>query len=515
MPGGRDSARERRAAVRAVVRARRSRPPVSARLYTAYLGVLAAVVYVVPVAVLVAQDLPSPAGPGASWAALDGHAVPAVGVLAALTAGGVWGPLVLSPFVLHVLTDTDGDPVATLSDVVGRRVAVAAVVVGALAAAAAVVLATGGAVVIAAAGVSGAVLGITVAIAWLVGQVAPPGPRALLGASWLALVTAAAATPGLAVPVAAALGGIRASVGALLGGLVLQTMVLVLAGVAATHWWRGVDVARLRRDAARVAGARAYVATGTVHDALDLFRPPPIAVGSVISQRTGRVRSLVAQGVVRAGRTPSRGAAGVVALVLGGALIPLGAEADSASPSWPALVGGAVLAYVGIGWVCTTWTGLRDQLLLPPVHGGGPRAAVRRASLFPVTVVSASAVLGLVGVAVVTEEPPGVGTVVAALGMAGVVLAGRFLREMKSMLPVDLLTPIPTPFGDLSGLRVFVWQVDGLVVVGLTAGVVAEVVTLAAAPVLLVVLAVSVAGACARAGLSRVGHTPSSVLTST
>ncbi|MFE3072724.1 hypothetical protein [Streptomyces sp. NPDC059247] len=73
---------------------------------------------------------------------------------------------------------------------------------------------------------------------------------------------------------------------------------------------------------------------------------------------------------------------------------------------------------------------------------------------------------------------------------------------MKSHLPVELLLPVITPLGDLSGLRVFVWQFDGLFVV--LAGVLLMNGTQSAPAAALTALAATTC--CVWAGLRRTGH---------
>ncbi|MEU0471938.1 hypothetical protein ACFW5S_29840 [Streptomyces olivaceus] len=50
-------------------------------------------------------------------------------------------------------------------------------------------------------------------------------------------------------------------------------------------------------------------------------------------------------------------------------------------------------------------------------------------------------------------------------GSVVLVLGARFLREMKQQLPLQLLLPVITPLGDLSGLLVLAWHFDGIVAV--------------------------------------------------
>ncbi|WP_406145449.1 hypothetical protein [Streptomyces anulatus] len=86
-------------------------------------------------------------------------------------------------------------------------------------------------------------------------------------------------------------------------------------------------------------------------------------------------------------------------------------------------------------------------------------------------------------------------------GSVVLVLGARFLREMKLHLPLELLLPVTTPFGGLSGLRFVAWQFDGFVVV-LTGVALMNAVPSATGSA---VLAVCLAAGCVGAGLRRTG----------
>lgn len=80
-------------------------------------------------------------------------------------------------------------------------------------------------------------------------------------------------------------------------------------------------------------------------------------------------------------------------------------------------------------------------------------------------------------------------------------LGARFLREMKLDLPLELLLPVITPFGDLSGLRFVAWQFDGFVVVLMGVALMAALPSAVGATALAVCMAVS----CVWTGLRRTG----------
>lgn len=151
-----------------------------------------------------------------------------------------------------------------------------------------------------------------------------------------------------------------------------------------------------------------------------------------------------------------------------------------------------------------TWRGLRDELTLAPLFGEWWGGTLARTLAWPVVAVTAGVCLGG-GLATVTRWPhhgaPPAHTVLLAAGSVVLVLGARFLREMKLHLPLELLLPIITPLGDLSGLRVVAWQFDGLV------AVVIGIAVMNAVPSSLVAtaLAVGVAACCVWTGLRRTG----------
>jgi hypothetical protein len=85
---------------------------------------------------------------------------------------------------------------------------------------------------------------------------------------------------------------------------------------------------------------------------------------------------------------------------------------------------------------------------------------------------STEAVLALVPAAFVASAGHPL-ALIASGSVAAVTVLSRVLHSAKGPLPLLLLTPIPTPFGDLSGLAVLAWQADALLVAALTGAVTA------------------------------------------
>ncbi|MFD9052374.1 hypothetical protein [Streptomyces zaomyceticus] len=492
-------------AVRHLHAHRGDRATVRDRAYTVYLTVVLAAVYVVPVVLLVN-------GTKALVRLESAEAVTPVACLAAAVAvwgaqltGRFWGPLVLKPFLLHVFMGTDLSPTHYLGTIARRRLTYAGLGT-LLAVCTAGFLLTDlfddpGSALLPQGVAVAAGIGAVAPVAWLWGQARTVRENVLL-----ALATAAAAFVLVLLGRSAHLGG---------NGPWLVAAVLAAAAAAlgrsAFRSVRTVDLARLARESARAAEAQTFAWTGTLHHALDLYRPQPRGLASALTRPDGRLRGHLAQGAVRALRTRGRALAAAVSLAAGGAVLTLGvAEPDSGRATLYRLAG-AVAVYAGSGWVGEAWRGLRDELTLAPLYGGRWGGLPARTLAWPVTAVTV-AVGSASGVTAAARWPLDGGPAAAALlvtASVALVLGARFLREMKTDLPVELLLPVVTPLGDLSALRVFVWQFDGLVVV--LAGVLVMN-GMPSAPVA-ALTATAATVWCVRAGLRRTGRPLRSLLT--
>ncbi|MBP2584374.1 hypothetical protein J3A78_004852 [Streptomyces sp. PvR006] len=489
--------RDRVHAVRHRYAHRGDRATVQDWAYTVYLSVILGAVYVAPVVYLVRTTEALVSLPSAEAATPVACLVAAAVVGAAQLTGRFWGPLVLKPFLLHVFMSTDLSPTDYLGTIARRRLAYAGL--GTLLAVCTATFLTtdlfdrpGSALLPQTLAVAVGI-GAVAPVAWLWGQVRTVRENVLLAA---AVAGAAAATALLGR--SPLLGG---------SGPWLVTGVLaaaaVLLGRSAFRSVRTVDLARLARESARAAEAQTFAWTGTLHHALDLYRPQPRGLTSALTRPDGRLRGHLAQGAVRAVRTRGRAIAAAVFLPAGGVLLTLGVAAPDARLATLSWTAGAVGVYLGSGWVGESWRGLRDELTLAPLLGEWWGGMLARTLAWPVVAVVVP--VGLASaVTLLTGRPLQGGPADAVLltaGSAALVLGARFLREMKMNLPVELLLPLITPLGDLSALRVFVWQFDGLVVV--LAGVLVMNGMPSASGAALVALAA--AACCVWAGLRRTG----------
>ncbi|MFE2943191.1 hypothetical protein ACFXKG_29695 [Streptomyces sp. NPDC059255] len=453
-------ARIRVHAVRQRYAGRGGRATVRGRAFTVYLVALFSVFYLVPV-VHAASTSPAFISVGSLAGATPVACTLAVAACwGAQLAGRFRGPLVIQPFLLHVFMSTDLSPTWYLGTIARRRLAYAGTATLGTACTAAYLAtdlfdhldtALPGLAV-------GVGLTAVAAVGWLWGQVRAVPDN---------LVLASAAGAGALVVTAMSRMAPDGGVGLWLLAGVLATTAAPL-GRAAFRSIRTVDLAGLARESARASQAQTYALTGTLHHALDLYRPEPRGLTTALIRSDGRLRGYLAQGAIRALRTPGRAIAAVLLLLIGGAVLTLGVTGSPGSLTFWLWVAGSVLVYLGSGWVSETWRGLRDELALAPLFGEWWGGMLARTLAWPVVAVVVGACLG--GGLAVTIQWPLLGgrlvnTVLLVSGSVVLVLGARFLREMKLHLPLGLLLPVITPLGDLSGLLLVAWQFDGVVAV--------------------------------------------------
>ncbi|WP_327172667.1 hypothetical protein OG471_31920 [Streptomyces sp. NBC_01336] len=483
-------------AVRQRYARRGDRGTVRGHAYTLYLVALFAAFYLVPV-FHARRTSPASVSVGSLTEAAPWVCALAVAVCwTAQIAGRFWGPVVVQPFLLHVFMSTDISPTRYLGTIARRRLTYVGAT-GLLSACVAAYLATDlfDHLDSAVQGLtSGVGLSALAAFAWLWGQVRPLRDNLLL----------ASALGGTAVVV----GGVSrvapdSGTGLWLLAGVLAATAAVL-GRAALRAIRTVDLARLSRESARASQAQTYAWTGTLHHALDLYRPEPSGLTSALIRPDGRLRGYLPQGAVRALRTPGRAGAGAALLLTGSSVLTHGAGGRGDGPASWLWALGALCVYLGSGWVGETWRGLRDELTLAPLYGERWGGTLARTLAWPVVAVTIGAFLGG-GFAVVVRWDHHSGhlgdTAILVTGSVVMALGARFLREMKLDLPLELLLPVITPFGDLSGLRFVAWQFDGFVVVLVGVALMAALPSAVGATA----LAVCMAAGCVWTGLRRTG----------
>lgn len=456
------------------------------RAYLAYAVVMVGVVAAAPVARAVwvsatsAEGIAALASPGAPGATAL--------VVAALWAGALLlgrerGPIVLPPFLAHVLATSDlprwsalRRPLLRAGVMVTAATTLTAGVIGAGLASRGAVDPLGAALFVAA----GLIVGVVATVAWLAGQ-ALPRAAVLLAVGVLAagIVTslAPAARPftpwgwvGLAYPG----GGTPQALGALTAlGAALATTAPALVS--------RLGIATLTTQAARWDAATSLVTAMEVDAAAAVYRGRPH-----LGRRVRAVRAMdrlpltfLFRDAIGAGRSPGRLIAGVAAIASAGALMALAFAPQT--PGWLLGAVAGVLVFAGTGPLAD---GVRHAAHVAsdlPLYGIDDGRLLLLHLLFPLTAVvlilAATALIGAVALGVGAAVPS-----VGALALGLLALVGRVGNALKGALPPALLAPIPTPMGDLgAGVRL-VWALDGVLLAALAGAAAALVFTSPALP---------------------------------
>lgn len=435
--------------------------------YLAYLVVLVLAMVVIPLLIGIARSLAQPQVLTALRSPASEQVVLLVSgaLLAAASAVGTHrGPAHLPPVLVGILAATDLPRARTLL----RPFVLAALgltllftVAGGLVA---TVLHVEGATdvpgALAFTGAS-ACLGVIAAAAWLAGQ--RIGPRhgwlltaSLLGATlltlvipWLALVTPWGWVAEVWPPTAD-------------GGPAALLPLALVALVCAERAPRVLDRVRgsLLLQQARqweVVSIAAY--TGDLASALATFRARP-GLGRTwrAVPGAGSIVQYAVRDLVGAARTPVRAVSGLLLLVVGGFLAAL-ALAGTAVPAWLLVSLGAVATFAALGTLTDGFRHAAQTRWAPTLFGHTTGRLFLLHATLPVVVAVGGALVG--GVLARTTGWPTAGLGEAAV-LAALIVAVRAFDATKGPLPLTLLTPAPSPVGDLSGLMVMAWQADSL-----------------------------------------------------
>jgi hypothetical protein len=212
----------------------------------------------------------------------------------------------------------------------------------------------------------------------------------------------------------------------------------------------------------------------------------------------GRARSLpaiiVRRDAVAALRTPGRLAIGVLVLLACGALIT--GAAVVAPPAWMLGAIAGVAAYAAAGPLSDGLRHAVEAASALPLYGTSDSALLLLHTLFPALAVGLVVATG--AVLVTAFWPPAAALPLASIGSAVIVAIGsvvlRLMNALKPPLPLALLTPIPTPAGDMAALNRVIWALDGV----LLAGLLGAAASLSATAILAPLAVVAVAGLIAR-----------------
>lgn len=312
--------------------------------------------------------------------------------------------------------------------------------------------------------------GLLLGVAWLAGELLGVASRRLLAGGLL--VTAALCT---ALPHAPGLGGaypVEAS-HPLLWALVLlgAGILAAAAGITQLDRLRG---SVLREQSERWSAVTTIATTGDLAGAAGTFRTPPSAGRGLPAIGPRPLVLLYARrDAVTWLRSPERFAAGVVVALLAAAA--LGGSTLLTGPlAWGAVLLGAVALWGAAG---TLVDGVRHgvhTLGAPALFGQPVAVQVLLHSVAPTVLLSALAALG--GTATMLGPGHGSGALEAVIlpaALAPVMIAGRMRDAAKGPMPLSLMTPMPTPQGDMAVIPMLAWQSDAILLAMLCGAVLA------------------------------------------
>ena len=335
----------------------------------------------------------------------------------------------------------------------------------------------------------GALVGVITTVAWLGGQAFPVAaiPSAL-GLLALGAITAIAHTlqpftpwgwVGLAYP----------GNGSPLAAIPLIAAAAVLTAVVPTLMNR-LRLAELSSQAARWESAMSHSMVMDFGAAATIYQGRP-HVGRGISaiRSTSRLPlTFLIRDAIGAARTPGRLIVAMTALAAAGVLMFLAFA--PATPSWLLGAAAGVLIFAGLGPLTD---GMRHAASVAsdlPLYGISDERLFANHSLFPSTVVA----IVLVAVIIACSVLVGIGAaapIINALALGLITLLARASNALKGSLPISLLTPAPSPMGDLSVVTRMAWALDGVLLAAL-AGAFAPVAF--EAPILPIGIAVVIVG---------------------
>lgn len=468
---------DRRGAVRRLYRERH--PASSAReiAFTVYAGIAVVLCAVFPVAralVLVLADSAAVGAIAGSRSALWLGVAACVALAALVVVGALRGPATTRPVFVWTIASNDLPRRTALLPPFLRAGTILSLLVGSIAslAGAALLIAGRWSPLDLAVFVAGCLLfGMLGAMMWLLGQFAGSSRAWLAATGVLALGVLSAWAPVLLhltpwgwliqlsrAPAAASL-WLAALLPTAAGCLLLAPLLLDrLSGTA-------LMAQAMRWESATMAGV-----SGDLTLSLALFRALP-RLGrnwhAVVSGNRWAVYWW--RGLIGAFRTPVRMLSGMAGLALGNTLVAL----SPVAPPAVAAVGGAagaLLTFLSLGPLSDGLRHAAEAAAAPALYGYRSSTLVPLMLVFPASIEAVLAALPAAAVVAFAGLPL---APIASGSVAVIAVLSRVLHSAKGPLPPLLLTPIPTPFGDLSGLVVLVWQGDALLITALTGTVAA------------------------------------------
>ncbi|MFT7764386.1 hypothetical protein [Clavibacter tessellarius] len=443
--------------------------------YAVYAGALVVLILGFPLLRAIVLELAEPA----AAAALRAHGPTAtaatwgIAATALLAAGGARGPALLSPFLASALGGSALPRAAVLRRPTAQAVvgwAALGALVAVLPALALLIAGDADPIPVVAFAAGGALAGVAVAGCWLLGQRLAPGARAavgavLLGSTGLGLLTRAPLPPWGALAAlfpgtATGSAGLPPGPVAALGVLAAIAVVAVAAAPLLLRGLRGPD---LVAQARRWEAATTLATTGDLAMAAGGFRPVP-RIGRGLAAVRGRSLPtlILRRDLVGSLRTPVRAAAAVLGVATSGGLVATAVGGAGVGLGIPAAAA-ALVGFLALGVWADGFRHVVDVSSAPPLYGIPTGRLLALHAILPAAAGVGSALVGG-GVAVTQGADPA--GLLAAPGIALVLVAVRAFDAAKGPLPLEVMAPVVTPAGDASALVVAAWQADALLLAG-------------------------------------------------
>lgn len=471
---------QRLKAARAIHLSREGAPTAGDRWFSLYLIGFVTGFYILPVVYVIGDYLDPDFAQHITRAETEPFIAAGLTVLgvAALWAGRIQGPVFLTPFLAHTLLGTDIPRRRVLLLPTLKAVVSAGTTAAGLGAVGAFALTLTGVwgwdrfgLLVAAAFAGGVQLGL---LAFL-GQRLNRKALLLTSGTILSLSAAALLLPPLQLILPA---GWAASLWAGRSAWLLLPLLLSSAGAAVLLITHRTALDRLPADrvlsqSRRLSEARLFTSTGSINDAVELFRSKPAHRFHRVPVTAGpAVISGLRQELTCALRSPLALLGAALLIPAGAALLTLAAPAAGASfqdsnllTTVPLGVTGAVLLFLGTGGLSEGWRQLKNEFDAAALFGWSPAAALSRRLLWPVLTSGVLTAAGAAGVVVLTSGAQWT-QLAWALAVAAAALAARFFQSMRSRdIPVEFLAPTVIPGGfDLSAVKIMLWLGDGIII---------------------------------------------------
>jgi hypothetical protein len=334
-------------------------------------------------------------------------------------------------------------------------------------------------------------VGVISSLAWLFGQ-AMPRTAALLAPVIFALGTVTSTVPAMQPFTPWGWAGLAYPAATTTGTLPPLVAVTAAAVTVAPALMSRLTLTLLTAQAARWEAATSHATGMELAAAATVYQPAPKVGRHLRAVRPALRRPLLflLRDAVGAARTPVRLAAATLALAAAAALFTFSLVPES--PSW--ILGGVagVILFAGLGPLTD---GIRHAASVAsdlPLYGISDERLLTYHTLFPVlttivVLVLATAICSLL----IGHAIP---AVLGSLTLGILAIIARIGNALKGPLPPALLTPIPTPMGDLGAAARLAWATDGLLLTALAG---ASAALLFQTPVLLLAVSITLIGLAA------------------